>query len=268
MSVKLLALDMDGTLLDSKKNLPKDFIPWVINHPEIKTVISSGRQYYTLKNQFIDIADKLIFLCENGSVVYQNDEVIYENPMSKEEAKSLLNYIDNFYEYGPIVCGMNSAYVLTDDPEIIREAKHYYARLQIVNSSEELYELMGRDKIFKMALFIKNRDAESVYNSSSVKGEGLDRIIQTLSGDSWIDYSLKTVNKGVALTAIEEYLGISYEDSMAFGDYLNDIELLQAVGQSWAMKNAHPDIKQIAKNITEFTNDEDGVMKTLKKAGL
>ena len=49
MNIKLVALDMDGTLLDSDKNLPVDFIPWVRSHKDIKTVIASGRQYYTLR---------------------------------------------------------------------------------------------------------------------------------------------------------------------------------------------------------------------------
>lgn len=48
MTPKLIALDMDGTLLDSRKNLPKDFIDWVKRHSDVKTVIASGRQYDTL----------------------------------------------------------------------------------------------------------------------------------------------------------------------------------------------------------------------------
>ena len=48
MKKQLVALDMDGTLLDSQKRLPIDFIPWVKNHPQIQTVIASGRQYYAL----------------------------------------------------------------------------------------------------------------------------------------------------------------------------------------------------------------------------
>ena len=53
MKLKLVALDMDGTLLDSQKRLPPDFIPWVENHPDIKTIIASGRQYHTLIKDFI-----------------------------------------------------------------------------------------------------------------------------------------------------------------------------------------------------------------------
>ena len=54
MNIKLVALDMDGTLLNSKKEKPAEFIPWVEKHPEIKVVIASGRQYYTLEKDFME----------------------------------------------------------------------------------------------------------------------------------------------------------------------------------------------------------------------
>ena len=64
MNIKLVALDMDGTLLNSKKEKPAEFIPWVEKHPEMKVVIASGRQYYTLEKDFMEIRDKLIFIAE------------------------------------------------------------------------------------------------------------------------------------------------------------------------------------------------------------
>jgi hydroxymethylpyrimidine pyrophosphatase-like HAD family hydrolase len=76
MNIKLIALDMDGTLLDSKKNLPPDFIPWVKSHPEIMTVIASGRQYHTLAKDFYLLKNELIFIAENGGLVLKNDEII------------------------------------------------------------------------------------------------------------------------------------------------------------------------------------------------
>ena len=57
MTPKLIALDMDGTLLDSRKNLPKDFIDWVKRHSDVKTVIASGRQYDTLVKDFVPVLE-------------------------------------------------------------------------------------------------------------------------------------------------------------------------------------------------------------------
>ena len=72
------------------------------------------------------------------------------------------------------------------------------------------------------------------------------------------------VNKGEALRGVQRMLGIRPEECMAFGDYLNDCELLDAVGESYAMENAHPALKRIAKYIAP-SNDEDGVMRVLRE---
>ena len=64
-SIQLVALDMDGTLLNSSKQLPADFIDWVRNHPSIQTVISSGRQYYNLVSLFEPVKDQLIYISDN-----------------------------------------------------------------------------------------------------------------------------------------------------------------------------------------------------------
>lgn len=71
------------------------------------------------------------------------------------------------------------------------------------------------------------------------------------------------VNKGMALKQIRKSLGISYEETMAFGDYMNDYELLKEAKESYAMGNAHEGIKKIAAHITG-TNDEQGVMNVIK----
>ena len=94
MAIRLVALDMDGTLLDSNKNLPPDFMDWVKTHPAIKTVIASGRQYYTLVKDFIPIKDQLIYVAENGGIVFEQDSVIYLNEMQKTDIKDCLDIID------------------------------------------------------------------------------------------------------------------------------------------------------------------------------
>lgn len=85
MTIKLIALDMDGTLLDSKKRLPPDFMDWVKRHPDIKTVIASGRQYDTLARDFAAVRDQLLFVAENGGFVFEKGEIIYSNEMQKKD---------------------------------------------------------------------------------------------------------------------------------------------------------------------------------------
>ena len=72
------------------------------------------------------------------------------------------------------------------------------------------------------------------------------------------------VNKGEAIKIIQENYNISFDETMAFGDYLNDFEMMQNCKYSYAMENAHPKLKEIC-NYRAKSNDEDGVVDAIKK---
>ena len=258
MKIKLVASDMDGTLLDSNKQLPPDFMEWVRNHPDIKTVIASGRQYYTLVKDFVSIKDELIYVAENGGFVFEKDKIIYSNEMAKEDIRICLALIENMEGLTPIVCGAESAYMKQAEENIYREAAMYYARLRVVDN---LYEAALQDTVVKIAIFVDERKAEPAMQYFAGLKEHLAAV---LSGDSWIDISNRTVNKGIAVEAIQKKYKIDKAESMAFGDYLNDVGLIKSCGESYCMENGHPDLKVLAKYVTA-SNDNNGVMKVLKK---
>ena len=243
-SIQLVALDMDGTLLNSSKQLPADFIDWVRNHPSIQTVISSGRQYYNLVSLFEPVKDQLIYISDNGGYVFEQDQMIYSNAMTNEDIRECLSLLSGVDGLSLILCGAKSAYMYHASSYIEENAHMYYGRLQFVTN---LDAVIGTDCIAKIANF-------PFLN---------ERITPILSGDSWIDISNRSVSKGAAVTALLQRLCIPSEHAMAFGDYLNDYTLLQSCGESYAMANAHPDLKAIAKHVTA-SNDEDGVMKILR----
>lgn len=258
MNIKLVALDMDGTLLDSNKKLPGDFMDWVKKHPDIKTVIASGRQYYTLIKDFIPIKDELVYVAENGGLVFERDEIIYSNEMEKEDICKCLERINGLEGATPIVCGARSAYMKEPKESILKEAKMYYDHLQCV---EDLYEAALQDIIVKIAIFVEEKKAEPAMEHFA----GLEKHLSAvLSGDSWIDISNCTVNKGIAVAAVQEKYGIDRAESMAFGDYLNDVGLIKSCEESYCMENGHPDLKALAKHMTD-SNDNNGVMKVLQR---
>ncbi len=256
-SIQLVALDMDGTLLNSSKQLPADFIDWVRNHPSIQTVISSGRQYYNLVSLFEPVKDQLIYISDNGGYVFEQDQMIYSNAMTNEDIRECLSLLSGVDGLSLILCGAKSAYMYHASSYIEENAHMYYGRLQFVT---DLDAVIGTDCIAKIAIFVDDHNAENVYHNFPFLNE---RITPILSGDSWIDISNRSVSKGAAVTALLQRLCIPSEHAMAFGDYLNDYTLLQSCGESYAMANAHPDLKAIAKHVTA-SNDEDGVMKILR----
>lgn len=260
MNIKLVAVDMDGTLLNGKKEMPEEFIPWVKSHPEIKTVIASGRQYYTLERDFLSIKDDLTFIAENGGLVFEKGEIIYKDEMNKQDVLDCLAIIDKVPFATPVVCGAKSAYITKKDAdeEICYNVEMYYERSQIV---EDLREAVRNDTIVKVAIYFKKEKAEESMKYFENISKDLNAV---LSGASWIDIATRTESKGNAIKAICKKYNIAYEEAMCFGDYLNDMSLIESCGESYCMKNGHPTLKALAKHVTEKTNDENGVMEVLK----
>lgn len=260
--IRLVAADMDGTLLNSKKELPPEFIPWVRNHPDIKTVIASGRQYFTLEKDFLPLRDSLVFVCENGGLVYEHQNVMYRNVMAKQDIRDCLALIKEVPYATPILCGETGAYVVPDGSrELLDNARMYYEKL---NRVDDLAPLVDQLDFVKIAIFFSEKHAEEEYPRFS---DVDPKIAVFLSGDSWIDLQNRTVNKGVAIQAIQKQYGIPPEECAAFGDYLNDTQMLEVCGESYCMKNGHEDLKKVAKYVTEYTNDENGVMRILSTFG-
>lgn len=258
MSIKLVALDLDGTLLDSKKRMPVDFLPWVREHENVRTVISSGRQYYTILRDFPLGQDKLTVIAENGGLVFdENGNKIYANPIKYEDVKKSLDRIALIPGACPIICGENSAYMPESDEESFEQASIFYARVKKV---DDLYKCAREDSVLKIAVFFKGFDAAE---KMALFTDLPDAVAVVLSGERWVDVANSDVNKGTAVKFLLEKYGIDRTEASAFGDYLNDYDMLRAVEESYCMMNGHPDLKAIAKHIAP-SNDEDGVMKVLK----
>jgi len=85
-----------------------------------------------------------------------------------------------------------------------------------------------------------------------------------VSGKHWVDINNKGVNKGIALEEIQKSLNISYEETMAFGDFYNDISMLEKAYYSFVMENANEDMKQYGNFIAE-SNVNNGVLKAIEK---
>lgn len=255
--IKLIALDLDGTLLNSDKQFPAEFPAWVKAHPDTAVVLASGRQLFTLQEQFSEIADRLWYIAENGALIAHAGEIIKVDSMSGEDVLEILDEFPGDELCEPLLCGLKSAYVRHIGGKAKEESTKYYARIEYNN---DLRSCASQDKMLKIAIFVQSFRAEEVYNRLPERKKGLTAL---LSGDSWIDIANSTVEKGIALRTVREHLGVTREETAAFGDYLNDMTLLAEAGESYAMANAHPDLKRTARHVTRFTNDENGVMDVL-----
>ena len=259
--IKIIFSDMDGTLLTSEGKLPDGFDEMISKLKSRGVIFSpaSGRQYFSLLESFPQYKDDFIFLADGGTLVVRNGKQMFSQPMKKEIALEILKESAQIENIMRVYCGIHNAYIqdFQDVPEYRTQLAKYYTRTGIVKSWEEI-----DDVLIKMAFFDGTKNAETKIYPKLEKFNGEVQVL--LSSNEWVDVMMPHVDKGSAVRKIQQMLGIKPEECAAFGDYLNDCEMLQSVGYGFAMSNAHPDLKKFAKFET-VSNDERGVLVGIQK---
>ncbi len=257
--IRLVACDMDGTLLDANGRIPDRLWDLLEQLPDrgITFVPASGRQYASLAGMFEQAAGELSFIAENGNLVVHKRQVISSNSLESGLVQEVIGMVrESDRHLGLVVCGLDSAYVELANPGFLAEARKYYARLQVVNDLTTV-----SDAILKLAIYDFDDAASAAETTLAEVAESHQVVV---SGRNWVDIMSKGVDKGKALRALQAALGVSPAQTAAFGDYLNDLELLQAAEWSFAMENAHPNILAAARYVAP-SNSELGVLQVLER---
>lgn len=252
-NIKLIVTDLDGTLLDSNHNLPSDFweIEQKLHDNNIILAIATGRQFYSIVKLFDRIKERILFLAENGTYAFYKGKELFVNPILKEEAIEFIKIGRTVKDSFLILCGKNSAYVESDDEKFLSEARKYYSRLEIV---EDL--TLVDDVVLKVTLC----DFNDVPTNSYLYFKPFENDFKiAISGSIWLDITAFSANKGVAIETIQKQWNISFDETMVFGDFMNDYEMMQTGNFSYAMKNAHPEIVKISNFSTDLDNNSGGV---------
>nr|WP_154923370.1 Cof-type HAD-IIB family hydrolase [Microbacterium testaceum] len=259
--IRLVAVDMDGTLLDGDGNVPEplwEMLPRLAERG-VSFVPASGRQLATLRATFGEAADAMTFIAENGAYVVRAGVEVASDALDPEVVARAVRHLRSLaaegYDLGVVVCGKRSAYIERTDEAFRLEASTYYAALEAVDDV-----LAIDDDVLKIAVYDFAVAEDSV-------GRALDDIARThrvvVSGRHWVDIMNPGVDKGVALRRLQDALEVTPAQTAAFGDYLNDLEMLDAAHWSYAMANAHPEVAARAR-LRAPSNTEHGVLTTLE----
>lgn len=258
--IQLIAADLDGTLLDSKKQLSADLFPLIRRLQEngIRFAAASGRQYDNLQMLFSEIAGEISFISENGAAVYDRSTCLFADEMPSEYFIPPIHTIRTLRGVNVVLCTHAGAFIECSTDEVfVRNARMYYEKLTIV---PDLTAVLERESAFKLAVF----EAENAETGClPVLRAYSHHFAVVLSGADWVDLMNPKTNKGTGLEHLAAHLNIPLCDTMAFGDYLNDIELLKTAGCAFVMENGHPELKQIADHIAP-SNDENGVVRAIQ----
>lgn len=258
MNIKLIVADMDGTLLNSQNEIHPEFYPTFekLKEKNILFAIASGRQYFNLLERFDALKNDIIFMAENGSYVLHKNKQILLSSLERETAMKLLDVSRTLKHAYRIVCGAKFAYIEQNESEFIEQVEKYYKRYKIVDDLKQI-----DDDILKITICDLTGTKD---NNSSAFAEFENDLLIAISGKIWLDISTKIANKGYAVKKTQEIFNISPEETMVFGDYLNDLQLMDSAFYSFAMENAHPEIKKTAR-FRAKSNDENGVVEGIKE---
>ncbi|MEU9972016.1 Cof-type HAD-IIB family hydrolase [Streptomyces sp. NPDC051014] len=260
--IRLVVTDMDGTLLDDEKRIPPGLWPMLAELRRRGVLFSpaSGRQYATLARQFADVADGMVFIAENGTYVVRDgvelSSDVLDPAVAGDLARTVRRLVADGVDVGAVVCGKRSAYVERTDEAFLAEVRRYYVEHRVVDDLTAV-----DDDVIKVALFDFG-PAERTTAPALARFAATHQVV--VSGEHWVDVMNRTANKGTALRGLQRELGITPSQTMVFGDYLNDLEMLDAADWSFAMANAHPDVISRARHLAPSNND-DGVLRTVAR---
>lgn len=242
--IRLIFSDMDGTLLDDNGDLPAEFgvVYARLKERGIRFAPASGRQYASLVRTFMPWKDEMLFLAENGTMVMEGDRELFTSPVDLAMALEVMRTGEELPGVQSVFCGKRQAYLYPADdvPNFRTELVKYISQSTVVEDFAAV-----DDEPIKMAFCDLTGNAERTILPAMQ--QYADRMQVTLSSAVWVDVYAQGVSKGVAAQRVQEQLGLTPDECAAFGDYENDLELMDAVTYSFAMENAIPAVKARAR---------------------
>lgn len=257
--IKLIATDMDGTLLRDDKQIDKEIYELLpkFKQNNIHFVAASGRQRPSLEKSFEGYLEDVTILAENGAYVVHNGEEIYASVMTKELIDFVVTEIKKLENVGILYCGKSCCY--TAEPEVqenLSSPKFHY-NIKLINHFDDI-----KEDIVKISLVDPQGASE---NSFPILEKVLkDKVEIAVSGFDCIDIVNKGVSKGHAIEILQKRWHIAPEESMTFGDNYNDIEMLQQAKYSFAMEHSEEGVKKCA-NYVAGDNNKGAVVTQIKK---
>ena len=268
MTIKLIATDMDGTLLDPKGQVDLPRLEKLLDQLEergIRFVIATGNEIHRVKQLLGHLTERVVLIVANGARIFEGNQLLQAQTWDDDMVNRALEFFkgrecqDQF-----VVTSMNGGFVKEGTvftqlenfmtPEMI---ELFYQRMNFVEKLES--HLFGG--VLKMSLVVGEERSDSVLEEINQLFNGSVQAVS--SGYGCIDILQSGIHKAWALQELLKRWDIKAEEIMAFGDSENDVEMLQLAGIAYAMENADDKAKAVA---TDFapSNSQAGVYQVLE----
>jgi Cof subfamily protein (haloacid dehalogenase superfamily) len=256
---KVLFLDIDGTIItpDDKIEDSTKFAVSKAQQQGIEVFLATGRPIH----EILDIAETLkvnSFIGYNGAYGIYKGEDLYQEYMPSDLVKNFLKIAEEYDHEIVLYTNNHNAFTSLDSPIV----KKFITKFHL--HQNELYNVSDLNNILGITLINVNGNEDRLYVD---EGEVHLAQVHVEGMESCFDVIRDHVNKGFGVNCVLKHLGIGKAEAIAFGDGLNDKEMLMNVGVSFAMGNAHPDLFAYAKHKTTAVA-HSGILNGLKELGL
>lgn len=254
-SIKLVATDMDLTLLADDKSMPAGVDERIdaLAKNGVLFCAASGRPALALRESFPAHHQDMALVADNGASVYLRDELVYRDLIDRDLYHEVLALATATEGSVPVLCAFDDAYVLERDRCHEDVVSIYYRSITYVESFEELDVDSNKISIYFPGWDSKQKN-DKVYSPAFAS-----RLYLTCAGNEWLDFMNIGVDKGSGIRHLAQHLGIDLSDIAAFGDTYNDIPMLDIVGHSYVMANAAEHMHDHGKFLAP-SNNEAGVL--------
>ena len=268
MTIKLIATDMDGTLLDPKGQVDLPRLEKILDQLDergIRFVIATGNEIHRVKQLLGHLTERVVLIVANGARIFEGNQLLQAQTWDDDMVNRALEFFkgrecqDQF-----VVTSMNGGFVKEGTvftqlenfmtPEMI---ELFYQRMNFVDELES--HLFGG--VLKMSLVVGEERSDSVLEEINQLFNGHVQAVS--SGYGCIDILQSGIHKAWGLQELLKRWGIKAEEIMAFGDSENDVEMLQLAGIAYAMENADDKAKAVATNFAP-SNSQAGVYQVLE----
>ena len=263
MMIKLIATDMDGTLLNDDKKMPATIFEVInrLHERDIVFAVASGRNHHSLLKLYDQIKNDIVFIANNGAIMIDKGQTIFTNPINREIIGQLIETILTLPNLVPILSGLESIYIFDEaylnniPTDLI--ATHF-PTYKVVKTLAEIPE---SEQILQVSIF--DPEHNSKVNAYDKLADFHESVSMAVSELQWLDIVSLGVNKGIAIRQLQETLKADPVKTMVFGDQMNDYEMMQQAYYSYAMDNAVAEIKAVA-NFIAPSNEEEGVIRIIE----
>ncbi len=258
--IRLFVTDLDGTLMPEGGSsiVPRYFR--VITELKEKGMIfgaATGRPVNSVEKVFAPIRDEILYISENGGYVQYGGEILLKDPMTLEDSRRIVRDT----RLAPGCYGIYDTGTISYFEKGAEEAYHVM-KDEFRFDSEIIDDLLTLEEPCIKFTVYRNDDVEAV-SMEHLGPRWADKMQMACAGHRFMDMMKKGVTKGTALKKVQEHFGILPEETLAIGDNINDLEMLDVAGYSIAIGSARDEVKEKADYVTG-TASEDGVLMVLE----